>query len=302
MINKPLSKTRRTAAFSLTEMTIVLGIAGAITSGIWMAYTQVSQAQKVEKASQEIRFIVNKVRALTQINPGALSLRVDPGCTVRSRLCSTNCVPPSPFPIGFAGCTPTTGPGCVAPCTDPAPGCVDGTLVGPSDSTTVGAAAQIATSGIFPSEMVAGDPVAGFTVSSPWGNDDVKFNMSVNTDSCAAGGGANAAAALAAFAGLLPGQSFTANAVPATNFVYTGSFNLIYGNPTATVPVSGCVRMLNKISRELIALGITSLRIGNFGPPNPPTAAVMTLPNISGWCSGPGTANVTITMTFPIQN
>jgi len=290
-------KTER-LAFTLTELAVVLGVIGIVVSGIWVAYAQVSEAQKVEKAGQEIRYIISKTRALVQNNAAVLNVRVDPGCTVGSQLCSASCVAPSPFPIGFTGCAPATGPGCAAPCADPNPLCVNGAKTGPSSNTTAGVAAQIASAGIFPAEMVSGAPGA-YVVSSPWGRADVAFNMALSSNSCAAGGGANGAAANAAFAGLLPGQSITINAVPATTYTFGQTFTLIYGNPRVTVPVASCIKLLHKNTAELLAAGLRTLRVGGFGTNAP--AAKMNLDNITGWCQGPGTGKVTITMTFPVQ-
>jgi type II secretory pathway pseudopilin PulG len=294
----------RRRAFTLTELAIVIGISGAALGGIWAAWGHASQSKKVTQAGSEIRFIVTKIHSLSYNNPKLFSSNPpDPGCTVKFTVC-----PPSScaldIPIMPPAPTCPAGPPCGVGCHDPSAGCIGG--ISHSSGTTDADASNAAMAGIFPSEMISGTaPV----VSSPWGNGDVSLNVSVGSNECVL------PSYLAALTGL-SGEDAITTAQAATPTPHTVINNIDLGNNAgaiitfgskftltyAAMPVAACVQILSTYSSELVSMGLTSLSVGSYGFTTPTVAStVMTLPNIVGWCSGPGTGHVPLALTFPIQ-
>lgn len=66
---------RRRQGFTLSELAIVLGIAGIALGGIWTAYSTVSQSNKANQAAQDILQIASNIRSMyvgaSQIPAGA---------------------------------------------------------------------------------------------------------------------------------------------------------------------------------------------------------------------------------------
>lgn len=273
-------------AFTLTEIAIVIGVAGTILGGIWVAYGQVSQNKKVNKTVEEIRFIVNKIHSLSAINGNVLNVgATDGGCWGN----------PNPAPT-VDRCNPL---GATAPC-GPPPACLNCVLVPgnptppPYSTPTVSMGdptCVAAISGIFPSEMLSGPPACPTTpvVSSPWGVGDVILSALAVSDACTVNN-------VAAGGAVVPG---TPGYVTPT-ISYQGVFIINF----TKLPVAACIKILTSSANELANMEITKLTVGGYGSHFVSVAdaqAKITPDAVRYWCTAPGTSTVSLNLNFPTQ-
>ena len=72
---------RNYRGFTLLELAIVIGVVGTIVGAIWLAASAVHQKNATTRAASEIGYITNRLQSLVAINPSALYVAKDSGCS-----------------------------------------------------------------------------------------------------------------------------------------------------------------------------------------------------------------------------
>jgi prepilin-type N-terminal cleavage/methylation domain-containing protein len=287
--------------FTLTELAIVIGVAGSVIAGVWIAAVHVSLSSKVNQASNEIRYIVSKIQSANLTNPNFLhTIVADGGCSVSYKVCpASTCVATIPITTNFSGCP--SSPPCGAQCYDPSVGCTSG-LTPPTGGGGQTLTTILAAAGIFPQEMISGTAAAP-VVHTPWYSSVGIAVSTPSTNECslASYGSAVAAAQATAAANAAASGTTQTITVHASNagavYAFQSNFFLYY----YSIPKEACTQLITLNALEWIKEGLIYVRVAsNYGSPTSraPLLSDFAPANIAFWCSAAGTPKVDLTLKF----